>query len=147
MAHKTMVDGTVYDIGGGKTMVDSTVYSIQKGKTMVDGTVREIAFSSKIAVEITGTGDRTNMYVEIDGSKFYSATSKVYETIDKVYLYVKSTQTSGYNRITINGELATSATGKNAATYTYQVPNGVRKIRIEFGNMDGLIRKITLTTE
>lgn len=147
MAHKTIVDGTVYDIGGGKTMVDRTVYNIQKGKTMVDGTVCEIAFSSKIAVEITGTGDRTNMYVEIDGSKFYSATSKVYETIDRVYLYVKSTQSSGYNRITINGEQVASATGKNAATYTYQVPNGVRNISIELGDTAGIIRRITLTTE
>lgn len=45
MAHKTMIDGTVYEVKGGKCMVDSTVYDIKSGKTMQNGTVYDITFS------------------------------------------------------------------------------------------------------
>lgn len=44
MAHKTLVDGTAYEITGGKTLVGGTAYSIAGGKTMVDGTVYDISF-------------------------------------------------------------------------------------------------------
>ena len=44
MAHKTMVDGTSYEITGGKTLVDGTAYSIKSGKTLVDGTAYGIEF-------------------------------------------------------------------------------------------------------
>lgn len=40
MAHKTTIEGTVYEINGGTTLVDGTLYSIDHGKTRIDGTVR-----------------------------------------------------------------------------------------------------------
>ena len=45
MAHKTLVNGTVYEVKGGKCLVNGTVYSIKKGRTLVDGTETEIKFS------------------------------------------------------------------------------------------------------
>lgn len=48
MAHKTLIDGTAYEISGGKTLVDGTAYSIKSGKTLVDGTAYEIGFGTKI---------------------------------------------------------------------------------------------------
>lgn len=44
MAHKTRIDGTSYEISGGKTLVNGTAYSISGGKTLVDGTAYEIGF-------------------------------------------------------------------------------------------------------
>ena len=44
MAHKTLINGTAYEIGGGKTLVGGTAYSIDKGKTLVGGTAYEIGF-------------------------------------------------------------------------------------------------------
>lgn len=44
MAHKTLMDGTAYEINGGKTLVGGSAYSIDKGKTLVDGTAYEIGF-------------------------------------------------------------------------------------------------------
>ena len=35
MAHKTLVNGTAYDITGGMTLVEGTSYSIKGGKTLI----------------------------------------------------------------------------------------------------------------
>lgn len=44
MAHKTLVNGTAYNITGGKSMVSGTTYSIKGGKTLVGGTGYNISF-------------------------------------------------------------------------------------------------------
>lgn len=36
--HKTLVNGTVYEVQGGKCLVNGTVYSIKKGRTLIGGT-------------------------------------------------------------------------------------------------------------
>lgn len=43
--HKTLVNGTVYDVKGGKCLVNGTVYSIKKGRTLVDGTGYDVTFA------------------------------------------------------------------------------------------------------
>lgn len=85
MAHKTMVDGTAYDIKGGRTMVDGTAYGIQKGKTMVDGTAYELKFSSPVKVTISGS----NTYVKaagikIDGTEYTSAGSWTFDSVGEI---------------------------------------------------------------
>lgn len=42
--HKTLINGTLYDVTGGKCLVGGTAYSIQKGRTLVDGVGRDILF-------------------------------------------------------------------------------------------------------
>lgn len=48
MAHKTLVNGTSYEISGGKTLVGGTTYSISGGKTLVGGTAYGIGFGTPI---------------------------------------------------------------------------------------------------
>lgn len=43
--HKTLVNGTVYTVKGGKCLVNGTVYSIKKGRTLIDGTGDDITFA------------------------------------------------------------------------------------------------------
>lgn len=43
--HKTLVNGTVYEVTGGKCMVNGTVYNILKGRTLIGGTGYDIKFS------------------------------------------------------------------------------------------------------
>lgn len=45
--HKTMVDGTAYEIKGGRTLVDGTAYDVKKGKTLV---VLLLLYESSLAV-------------------------------------------------------------------------------------------------
>ena len=44
MAHKTRVNGTAYDVNGGKCLVNGTVYNILKGRTLIGGTGYDITF-------------------------------------------------------------------------------------------------------
>lgn len=46
--HKTLVNGTVYTVQGGKCMVDGTVYNILKGRTLIGGTGYDITFEEAI---------------------------------------------------------------------------------------------------
>ena len=46
--HKALVNGTVYEVKGGKCMVDGTVYSIKKGRTLINGTGYDITFEEAI---------------------------------------------------------------------------------------------------
>lgn len=44
MSHKTLVNGTVYEVKGGKCLVNGTAYSIKKGRTLIGGTGYDITF-------------------------------------------------------------------------------------------------------
>ena len=45
MAHKTRVNGTIYDVKGGKCLVGGTSYDIKKGRTIINGTGYDITFA------------------------------------------------------------------------------------------------------
>lgn len=44
-AHKTLVNGTVYEVHGGKCLVNGTSYDIKKGRTLINGTEYDITFA------------------------------------------------------------------------------------------------------
>lgn len=44
MGHKTLVNGTAYEIDGGRTLIGGTGYEIKSGRTLVDGTGYGIDF-------------------------------------------------------------------------------------------------------
>lgn len=50
MAHKTLVNGTAYEISGGRTLVNGTGYSIKGGRTLVNGTGYDVPMSSYLPV-------------------------------------------------------------------------------------------------
>ena len=45
MAHKTLVNGTVYEVKGGKCLVNGTSYDIKKGRTFIGGAGYDITFA------------------------------------------------------------------------------------------------------
>lgn len=79
MAHKVCIDGTAYEIDGGKAMVDGTVYEIDHGVANVDGTAYEVGFARDPVITITGEGSYssygTTQYaaaVTVDGTVYHS---------------------------------------------------------------------------
>ena len=54
MAHKTLVNGTVYEVNGGKCLVNGTSYSIKKGRTLIGGTGYDITFQSAVTMPVKG---------------------------------------------------------------------------------------------
>lgn len=66
MAHKTLVNGTSYEISGGKTLVNGTAYSISGGKTLVGGTAYNIGFGTPIGNLAVGS----SVYAKYTGTPY-----------------------------------------------------------------------------
>lgn len=49
MAHKTLINGTSYDIKSGKALISGTGYDIKKGRTLIGGTGYNISFGQPIS--------------------------------------------------------------------------------------------------
>ena len=45
MSHKSLINGTAYEVKGGKCLVNGTAYSIKKGRTLIGGTGYDITFT------------------------------------------------------------------------------------------------------
>lgn len=63
MAHKTLIDGTAYEITGGRTLVNGTGYTITGGRTLVNGTGYSISFGKPIGSLDIGS----SVWVSVDG--------------------------------------------------------------------------------
>lgn len=53
-AHKTLINGTAYEVKGGKCMVGGTVYNILKGRTLIGGTGYDITFPESLVMPVKG---------------------------------------------------------------------------------------------
>lgn len=51
---KTLVNGTAYDVKGGKCLVNGTVYNILKGRTLIGGTGYDITFPESLVMPVKG---------------------------------------------------------------------------------------------
>lgn len=68
MAHKTLIGGTVYEIGGGKDLIGGTVYEKDHGKTLVGGTAYEVGFVENLTVTMTQANpSNVTAYISWDG--------------------------------------------------------------------------------
>lgn len=80
--HKTLVNGTVYEVKGGKCLVNGTVYSIKKGRTLIGGTGYDITFPSAVTMPVKG--DLITM--NLDGTdRLYRVLKIVDETTVEVF--------------------------------------------------------------
>lgn len=124
MAHKTLINGTSYEITGGMAMVEGTGYSIQGGKTMVDGTVYDISFDKTKPVILT---------VEKVTSDTYAAeTTYTGETFILLDVYPK---TNGTVKVTYGGLTKTITDTSGAAE-----PNAQQ---VFFGTFNGVSDSVT----
>lgn len=111
MAHKTLIDGTLYSISGGKTLEGGTAYSIVGGKTLVDGSAYNIDFPSKYTLRFphfpSDISDPT--YYRIKGLKItvkdssgnakYTYDSEIYLTTNTVEILSTDTITLEFQPI------------------------------------------------
>lgn len=68
MAHKTLIDGTAYDIKSSKTLVSGTEYAIKSGKTLVDGTGYNITFKKWVETFDSGLVTKSVSQIVASGS-------------------------------------------------------------------------------
>lgn len=147
--HNTLLeDGTVYTIEVGQELSASgTVYEIESGKVMADdGTVYEIPFvGGKCTVVLTGSGDSSCCYVNINGAKYYQISNEAIVDVAKGSEIECVVKLSGYGALSIylNGEVVEKAQYSNQQkTYTYTVTNNVR-IELEYSYFEGGSIRIT----
>lgn len=57
MAHRTLINGTAYDISGGRELIGGTGYAKKKGRVLVNGTGYDVPFSSGIPLSTVALGD------------------------------------------------------------------------------------------
>lgn len=73
MAHKTLIDGTAYEIKGGRDLIGGTGYAKKKGRVLVNGTGYDIPFSKGVPLNTITPG--AILYLNESGSPvpFYIA--------------------------------------------------------------------------
>lgn len=119
MAHKTMINGTAYDIAGGTDLIAGTSYQIWGGRTLVNGTEYEIGFGPK-SITITITGTSSYAIVEYNGNRTSDGVYEV-EAGTQVKVIAASNYYNGKSKtqIYLNGSLIVQGTRDNNATYTF----------------------------
>ena len=63
--HKTLIDGTGYEIKSGRALIAGTGYDIKKGRTLIGGTGYDIKFATPIGELLAGTV----VYMNVDGTR------------------------------------------------------------------------------
>ena len=59
--HKTRIDGTGYEVKGGRVLIGGTGYSIKKGRTLIGGTGYDISFGTPVGEQEVGESVYMNM--------------------------------------------------------------------------------------
>lgn len=65
MAHKTLINGTYYDIKSGRPLIGGTGYDIKKGRTLIGGTGYDISFGTPVGELPAGSV----VYMNVDGAR------------------------------------------------------------------------------
>ena len=156
MSHKTLVNGTVYEVGGGKTLIDGVAYSIDKGKTLVGGTAYEVGFGpSEATVTMTTSDWNTNPaitygYISIDGVRYAQGTTLEVPIGTEIYCYVSYSprKDEPASFIKLNGTTVATgiqiSAGQGYAEYYYTVTGDVK---IDIRSFDGMDANRIIITE
>lgn len=150
MAQKATIDGTAYQISGGKTLNAGTTYTISGGKTLIAGTGYDVILGGLCAVTVTGTGEKPHSgsqnyrYIELPGvgvvvdAGEYSV-ARGSQIVCKVYANRYTAE------IIVDGK--TVASGKNSPLkYTYTI-NGNATIEYNNGHAGMPRSKIIITSQ
>ena len=153
MSHKTLVNGTVYEVDGGKTLIDGVAYSIDKGKTLVGGTAYEVGFSNIPLITIVNAPSiafGTAAYLKTSDSQ--ELQSGTYEfPIGTVITCWVGGDTGYVGKLIINGETvltvdgSTGFLGPTNKSYDYTVTCDATIAIQNDGNATDKNRKGTIT--
>lgn len=145
MAHKTLINGTSYDIKGGRTLIGGTGYDIKKGRTLIGGTGYDISFGTPVGELAGGTsvfmnvnGVRTEFIVVHQGNPnpaLYDA------SCDGTWLLMKDVYTTmsmdysstGYK----NSDVHSYLNGEFLSLFETSIQNAIKQVKIPYRDGDG----------
>lgn len=139
MAHKTIIDGTSYDISSGKCNINGVKYNINKGKTLINGTGYDINFLGPTKVTVKGDGSSQDMTPEIYAQiiinntlNINSARIEEFNSGENVEIELSVSEMgfpSGQAYIEINGEEVARTSSDNKAV-SYKIDATGKNIEI-----------------
>lgn len=125
MAHKAMIGGAVYEVGGGKAMIGGAVCEISHGKTMLNGAVYEVGFAEMVTVSVLASpGTTIKLMMTINGERYTSLTNINVSLTIPVGSEIIFTNTSMGNvtaYVTDKNGVQTSTSLSKFGTYSYTV--------------------------
>lgn len=127
MAHKPLIGGTVYEIGGGKDLIGGTVYEKDHGKTLVGGTVYEVGFApaeATVTMQLSSTfyTPEIHLWLVINGTKYQEIYSPTEITVP-IGTVIQCCFSSAYssNKIYLNENVI----AEGMETYDYTVTGDI----------------------
>lgn len=83
MAHKTKINGTTYEVTGGRCLVNGTGYSIKKGTTLINGTKANVFFETPLTWVFNETVTNPAKFLSTIGQwvKFVTAAGEQFQHI------------------------------------------------------------------
>ena len=105
--------------------------------------------ATPITVTITGSGNSSNCYAIINGTKQYSAGTHEVYTGDTITFGVHGYPSTFYGEVNIDGTRVLKVTTQSTKTYEWTVPSGTISITIAMSyTIEGQTRygRITVTT-
>lgn len=135
MAHRTLINGTGYNVKGGRTLINGTGYSIKKGRTLINGTGYDVSFGPYLITPDTISQyfivANSSYYFAGSGSTFTSNNTNVNSSTAKTTLIAKYDMTisfdysvaseANYDELTITAagtSVCTDLSGVNSGSYT-----------------------------
>jgi hypothetical protein len=102
-----------------------------------------------VAVTITGTGNSSNCYVTIGGTKYSAAANTTVNAGDTITFLVKGRNSSYAGKVTIDGATVLSVTSNTTSTYNWVVPDGLQSVSIflSYSSSFYVYGTITVTTK
>lgn len=144
MAHKTLINGTSYEISGGRTLVNGTGYSIDKGKTLVGGTAYEINFIKRLGKLDVGE----SVYFNVNGvpTEFFVIqqglpSSEYDSSCDGTWLLMKNIYTTlswnGSKNSYVDSQLHSYLNDTFFSLLDSNVKDSIKQVKIPYTNGNG----------
>lgn len=147
MAHKTIIDGTSYDISSGKCNINGVKYNINKGKTLINGTGYDINFLGPTKVTVKGDGSSQDMTPEIYAQIIINNTLNINsarieefdsgENVEIELIVSEMGYPTGQAYIEINGEEVARTSSDNTAV-SYKINATGKNIEITLSVHSGI---------
>ena len=147
MAHRVLINGTGYNVTGGRELINGTSYGKKKGRVLVNGTGYDIPF----LIPVTIVGGKSSAapgtpqslgYAEYNGAKYTDETIYMHPG-EQVRIFLQASASMFYSalKFTVYGEtIAGTKVGSTAKEYYLTV---TKASKIEF--ISGSAYKATVT--
>ena len=138
MAHRVLINGTGYNVSGGRELINGTSYSKKKGRVLVNGTGYDIPFLIPVTVvggkssASAGSGQGLG-YAEYNGAKYTDETIYM-QPGEQVRIHLQASMNMLYSKLvlTVYGEtIAGTKVGSLAKEYYLTV---TKASKIEFAD-------------